>query len=102
MQTAPRLLAVALALVLAPPRGAAAPAAEPERPVCLLTGFEPFGARFAALDALMGQAVEFDGAGGKQRGVAAGITGDGSLRVRTGSGDTTVMAGDVSLVRPAP
>ena len=66
------------------------------------TGFEPFGARFAALDALMGQAVEFDGAGGKQRGVAAGITGDGSLRVRTGSGDTTVMAGDVSLVRPAP
>ncbi len=66
------------------------------------TGFEPFAARFAALDALMGQAVEFDGAGGKQRGVAGGITGDGSLRVRTGSGDTTVMAGDVSLVRSAP
>ncbi len=62
MQTASRLLAVALALVLAPPRGAAAPVAEPERPVCLLTGFEPFGgasvnASWEAVKALDGRIV---------------------------------------------
>ncbi|MEE8307352.1 MAG: biotin--[acetyl-CoA-carboxylase] ligase [Gammaproteobacteria bacterium] len=65
------------------------------------SGFSPFRADFAALDALNGQPVEVTVAEDTVRGVAQGITPEGLLKIRTETGDTTVMAGDVVMLRPA-
>ncbi len=65
------------------------------------TGFMPYRARFAALDVLADCDVEVSRANGALRGVANGITADGRLRVNSSEGETTVLAGDVALLRPS-
>jgi BirA family biotin operon repressor/biotin-[acetyl-CoA-carboxylase] ligase len=64
------------------------------------TGFTPFQARFAALDVLADRSVEVSLANGSLQGIAKGITADGRLRVNSSAGETTVLAGDVTLLRP--
>ena len=64
------------------------------------TGFEPYRDRFRTLDALNGHAVEVAVNGRALQGIAHGITREGLLKIRTETGDTTVMAGDVTLLRP--
>jgi BirA family biotin operon repressor/biotin-[acetyl-CoA-carboxylase] ligase len=64
------------------------------------TGFTPFQARFAALDVLVERSVEVSLAKGSLQGVAKGITSDGRLRVHSSAGETAVLAGDVTLLRP--
>ena len=57
---------------------------------------EPAEAALAALrerDALAGRAIRWDGG----EGVAAGIAGDGALRVRTVDGEARLAAGEVHL-----
>lgn len=65
------------------------------------TGFNPFRSRFAALDVLAGRSVEVSLANGSLQGIANGITADGRLRVNSSAGETTVLAGDVTLLRPS-
>lgn len=59
-------------------------------------GFAPWQARFAARDALLGQAVELaDGSSG----VACGVCARGLLQVRTASGVQAIESSEVSLRR---
>ncbi len=59
-------------------------------------GFAPFGARFAARDALFGRAVKLsDGT----EGVARGVGWDGALHVHTASGMKEIISSEIS-VRP--
>jgi len=59
-------------------------------------GFAPMVARYAALDALAGRAVQLsDG----RQGVADGVRADGALWLATASGRTAVWQAEVS-VRP--
>jgi BirA family biotin operon repressor/biotin-[acetyl-CoA-carboxylase] ligase len=64
------------------------------------TGLGPFLERYAALDALAGQAVLVHGSDGTRAGEALGLSGDGALRVRIAGTEQLVHAGEVS-VRPA-
>ena len=63
-------------------------------------GLVPFLPRYAALDALMGRNVKVHGHETSDDGVALGLADDGALRVRVGSQERRVHAGEVS-VRPA-
>jgi len=65
-------------------------------------GFAPFAERFAARDVLRGRRVAGVGAGGDLEGVAAGVAGDGSLRIDTASGAITVASGEWRLARVEP
>ena len=57
-------------------------------------GFAPFEARFAARDALAGQAVRLsDGTQGQAEGVDA----TGALRVRTAAGVQRITSGEISV-----
>ena len=65
-------------------------------------GLAPFLPRYAALDALQGQAVELISGAGRQPGVALGVADDGALRLQLPDGrEQRVHAGEVS-VRRAP
>jgi len=68
----------------------------------VLDGFERHGLapmleRYAALDALCARSVEVHTAEGVHCGIAAGITGDGALRVQYADGERHVHAADISL-----
>ena len=60
-------------------------------------GLVPFAARFAALDALAGRAVDVQAGTGVHAGIACGIAADGALRVRSGDGERSHHAGEVSV-----
>lgn len=61
-------------------------------------GLGPFMPGFAARDVLAGRAVWLDnGAGDRTPALALGLAPDGSLRVREGSGERCVHAGEVSV-----
>ena len=64
-------------------------------------GFKGFKDRFEALDGLSGRAVDVSCANGSIQGIATGVTEDGRLRLITDEGETTVLAGDVT-VRSSP
>jgi BirA family transcriptional regulator, biotin operon repressor / biotin---[acetyl-CoA-carboxylase] ligase len=62
-------------------------------------GFAPFGARFAARDALFGRAVKLsDGA----EGVARGVGENGALHVHTASGMKEIISSEISVRPVAP
>lgn len=64
------------------------------------TGLSGFLARYAQLDVIAGQPVRISGETGCVDGVALGLAGDGSLRVRTGDGaERCFHAGEVSVRR---
>lgn len=60
-------------------------------------GLEPFLPRFAALDALRDAPVTATIGGVAHAGTAAGIAGDGALRLRTPTGEQLLRAGEVSV-----
>ncbi|MBF6024986.1 bifunctional biotin--[acetyl-CoA-carboxylase] ligase/biotin operon repressor BirA [Lysobacter niastensis] len=61
-------------------------------------GLAPFLPRYAALDALAGQAVRIEGALSRDEGVALGLADDGALRVRlAGGGERNFHSGEVSV-----
>lgn len=63
-------------------------------------GLAPFLPRYAALDALAGQAVTVHAANGALQGRAIGLDGDGALRVRLDDGtERSFHAGEVSVRR---
>lgn len=65
-------------------------------------GLAPFLPRYAALDALVGQAVTLHSATGTQEGTAVGVGEDGALRLRFDDGrEQYVHAGEVSVRRTA-
>jgi BirA family biotin operon repressor/biotin-[acetyl-CoA-carboxylase] ligase len=65
-------------------------------------GLATFVPRFAALDALHGAAVTATIGDRTLAGVAAGITDDGALRLRTDEGEQLLRAGEVSVRRRPP
>jgi len=66
-------------------------------------GLAPFLDRYAAFDALAGQAVSVLGYDAEHRGTALGLADDGSLRVRLDDGEERRFhAGEVSVRRGAP
>lgn len=66
------------------------------------SGLAPLLARCAALDALVGQPVTVQGENSATTGVALGLAGDGSLRVRLdGGGERCFHSGEVSVRRVA-
>lgn len=60
-------------------------------------GFAPFAARWTRRDALRGAAVEFEVAGERRAGRAAGIDADGGLVVVGDDGTSSVRAGEVQV-----
>ncbi|QNP41489.1 bifunctional biotin--[acetyl-CoA-carboxylase] ligase/biotin operon repressor BirA [Lysobacter solisilvae (ex Woo and Kim 2020)] len=63
-------------------------------------GLAPFLPRYAALDALLGEAVTLHAATGTQPGTALGVAEDGALRLRLEDGrEQRVHAGEVSVRR---
>jgi BirA family transcriptional regulator, biotin operon repressor / biotin---[acetyl-CoA-carboxylase] ligase len=65
-------------------------------------GLAPFLPRYAALDALKGQAITLHTATSAQAGIASGIAEDGALRLRLPDGrEQRVHAGEVSVRRAA-
>ncbi|MGV8959880.1 MAG: bifunctional biotin--[acetyl-CoA-carboxylase] ligase/biotin operon repressor BirA [Stenotrophomonas sp.] len=60
-------------------------------------GLAPFLPRYAAMDALHGQAVRVEEAGVFHDGQACGLADDGALRVRTAEGEILFHAGEVSV-----
>jgi len=64
-------------------------------------GLAPMLHRYAALDALYGQAVEIQTVDGTQHGTAVGIAPDGTLRVRLADGEQRFHSAEVSLRQPA-
>jgi BirA family transcriptional regulator, biotin operon repressor / biotin---[acetyl-CoA-carboxylase] ligase len=65
-------------------------------------GLAPFLSRFDALDALRDADVVTTIGGVAHAGVAVGITDDGALRLRVGTGETLLRAGEVSVRRRTP
>ncbi|MET0893127.1 MAG: bifunctional biotin--[acetyl-CoA-carboxylase] ligase/biotin operon repressor BirA [Pseudoxanthomonas sp.] len=62
-----------------------------------LQGLAPFRARYAALDALAGQAVSLHVGGATLEGTAAGLAEDGALRVDIDGSERLFHAGEVSV-----
>lgn len=63
-------------------------------------GLAPFLDRYAAFDALAGQAISVHGADATHQGIALGLADDGALRVRLDDGDERRFhAGEVSVRR---
>ncbi len=60
-------------------------------------GFEPFLARFAALDALARREIVVHAGDRTMTGLALGVTADGGLRVRHADGERVWHAGEVSI-----
>ncbi|WP_305805945.1 bifunctional biotin--[acetyl-CoA-carboxylase] ligase/biotin operon repressor BirA [Stenotrophomonas sp. YIM B06876] len=60
-------------------------------------GLAPFLPRYAAMDALQGQAVRVEEGGVFHDGQACGLAEDGALRVRTAHGEVRFHAGEVSV-----
>lgn len=64
------------------------------------SGFKPFLPRYAAIDALAGQAVTLRGDSSEQTGTAVGLAVDGALRVRLDDGsEKSFHSGEVSVRR---
>ncbi|MGJ7901678.1 bifunctional biotin--[acetyl-CoA-carboxylase] ligase/biotin operon repressor BirA [Lysobacter sp. 1R34A] len=65
-----------------------------------LAGLAPFLDRYAAFDALAGQAISVHGADATHQGIALGLADDGALRVRLDDGEERRFhAGEVSVRR---
>lgn len=61
-------------------------------------GFDDFPARYASVDALIGQSIDVvDNGAVIQTGLACGVTTHGQLRLRTPTGETTVTVGEISV-----
>jgi BirA family transcriptional regulator, biotin operon repressor / biotin---[acetyl-CoA-carboxylase] ligase len=65
-------------------------------------GLAPFLSRFAALDALRDAPVVATIGGITHAGIAAGIAGDGALRLHTGDGEIMLRAGEVGVRKLVP